>query len=946
MTYTFTDPDFNSVVLRATDYSLSNGASGTPYNGYCNGATEAFGTSFNMASAGTSRFWAVDSSKLIIQNSASGVGSILAFYGYKPPSWDPFLRIPAAVPSSLCLLTGNFVFSGNNPRNLYKMLNDKESSLVGSLTSGSFITWPGETVSTTPGSPCNGVSGTVVGVNSSLMQISGLTSTSAAAGCVWTGAVSGAQFTASAAPTSVEYVNMIYQGTICDGTACGSVNPANWTLTWAPLFNFNYVSGLGAPYFPTSSTSCMPEAYQATYSGVFSQSTDDSSFTFVLSDNGQSNTSGPGAGTCTDEAGSYNCTGPINVVNFTNGKGCRVWNTMTDQVTGDYSPTGQALNGMANVITGSVTSTQQFSTTAGGLNGELLVQNGSHATTQLYCTQNVTSGLCVTSGINQIRTGVIFGTPDSTDDWVGQTSGAHFTPSGSSPAPTNPPFQYYDVVHDTHQTNSAAIEATSLVQQPDGLISQVQGNTPVTGQTTLTLSNKSVVNIGQQVLIYGLTNTQDMYLNCSAATQPYSCPAWTIVTQTTAIGSSYVVVINDPSSSTYGPLSESGTMAFNGQIINSGVGEYIGSLWQVQGLTINSCPSIDCEGHAADGTVNTYRAKHYTAFTFTNPSLPCTTTGYTPCPPANLEQLLNVSIPVDQHGAYQNAGTSDQTPAGLVSTSVCGQAPGSGTGTGNCSEYTAAYWDEADFLENSVANSGANHCNYSCQTPTVVGSCSSTYTGATGQQATGCAYRIGHTFNTGGNWNFNGQNAIGVNSPDGAWLAYPSDMGLTTGCANGMTNCWSGYIASGPPSLGVHFVQWDGSADLTITVPVGGTVQFCVPGSTAGPSNVYCSTLAEQIVLPTMNNTADTWLNSLGTGCQTVLTMVSATSTTFTGTVASYQSGSYNTTTGCSLGTRPGAYGPVTETTTGLATPVTCTGQSYLPCQRTDINIVNLTSAN
>lgn len=198
--------------------------------------------------------------------------------------------------------------------------------------------------------------------------------------------------------------------------------------------------------------------------------------------------------------------------------------------------------------------------------------------------------------------------------------------------------------------------------------------------------------------------------------------------------------------------------------------------WQVQTLMTQPCTPSYCQGHYAPGYVNDYRAKYYTAINYYNPLIP-----------GAAARLFPVPIPVDQHGSYNNSGTSDQTPVFLTTTKVCGQASGAQGSTPCDPQYTGPYYDEIIAGQNFVANPSAANCNY-------------------GSGPVGCMYRIAHPVNSGTNWNFNIQNAIGATSPDGRWTAFASDADkydpvnkVTTsalGCTNGATVCLDPVTAS------------------------------------------------------------------------------------------------------------------------------------------------------
>jgi len=102
-----------------------------------------------------------------------------------------------------------------------------------------------------------------------------------------------------------------------------------------------------------------------------------------------------------------------------------VWNTYTDVVAGDYGPTGQVVDGQANVISGTISGT--FATPPFGGPGEALTQASTGATTELVCTWNGSS--CASNSVTGVEVGLIYGTADGTHSWTGQTSGATLAPA-------------------------------------------------------------------------------------------------------------------------------------------------------------------------------------------------------------------------------------------------------------------------------------------------------------------------------------------------------------------------------------------------------------------------------------------------------------------------------------------------------------------------------------
>ncbi len=557
------------------------------------------------------------------------------------------------------------------------------------------------------------------------------------------------------------YVNQINQLILNDSDP----NPANWTLTRTKLFNFNCEGGSCPASSATqnfsdgynlgsSSPHCLLANWRSNWVGLFTPSRDDQSFTVALSDDGQ--------------GGKPDAThaGAVYFVNYTVGKGCRLLNTLTDQITGDYGPTGTVLNGQAG-------------------NAPLTDNFGLHEGQSL---------------------------PDA--QWAVYV-------------PWNSP-------------NGTVTNVTA-----DGL-----------GRTTITTSNPTQFAVGEWVNFYNLSGAT--WLNSGT---------WAVTTASS--GTSFSIADSHAAYS----AADSGTVAPAGQCTNSGKSTYCNAYyWHVADNVVEPCTPASCQGHAAHGFVNDYRAKYYTAHSYANPTLP-----------GESAQLFWVAIPVDQHGSYHNAGTGDQTPVFLVTTNVCGQAPGN-SGSEACDPaYTAAYYDEIIAGENFIANASARHCDY-------------------GSGATGCMYRFAHTFNTGTNWNFNTQNAVGSVSPDGRFLAWASDWNATLGCMDGSTSCLSAYIASGPPDATITQAQVDGSNHTTITA----ANQFVV---------------GEQVSLK--NLAAATWLNNQ------VLTITSASSSAFAGT-----------------GVAHAAYGPAADSGTASAVDCKNAAAGSLACQRGDVFVVDLMSAH
>ena len=174
-------------------------------------------------------------------------------------------------------------------------------------------------------------------------------------------------------------------------------------------------------------------------------------------------------------------------------------------------------------------------------------------------------------------------------------------------------------------------------------------------------------------------------------------------------------------------------------------------VWNVP--TTNVVPDYTT-GHEAQGNLYQYRGKKYWTISYANPEV-------------HTSPLLTENIPVDQHGTYNNADQNDDQPVFFASTNVCDLAPGNTVKAGCDSEYTGPLYDEIVGVENQGAHPGtAQNCNY-------------------GNGPEACIYRFAHTFNTGTNYMFPVQNAIGNISPNGRFMLFDSDWNLTLGCTNG-----------------------------------------------------------------------------------------------------------------------------------------------------------------
>jgi len=935
------DPDFGTPMFRATDASFYSSVD-------CLGGGN-FGVSFNMGSSGSTRVWAPDLSKLLIQTSG-GTKVMVAF--------DP--ATGRVTPTNLCggYLPGATTFSGTSTHTIYTANNDQENTIVFSATTGT------PTDAETLVQANTGATATLYAVNSNFIQVSPVGPANKIANNtdIWTGQTSGATFTPDhnyPAPgtgaSGTPYANTIYKGVLTDSDTSGDYR--RWSVSWSLIFNFNYVPAMaGDSHFPAAQNSCLPQNYGANYTGVFEGSDDDTSFSIAYSDNGQSNHTGYSTYgdpiTCTGaigagavgNSGSHVCTGPVYVANFRQGYGCRALNSMSDQIAGDWGPTGQLLHGQARMIPIS-------SATGTPTPYDIFIQDVTGAETQLNCMQD-TNGQCVSSGWQggfggwtKAFTGLIYtnvNAADSSHPWRDcgvdgthcATTGAsnYFTPSA---VPAYAPFYYPDVLHDATSLDNPQLTNFSMVQQPDMKVTQIAYN-HATHQTTVTYTNNATYSPGQQFIFFGLAapDLKDAYLNCGSAAQ---CPVWTAVaggdgsptggTLTIADnvgGTSDFTDTEDPAAATMNPWGQ-------GSFVRTG---YVGgNFWQTRTLVVN--PNLGATGHSARGYNYNYQGKYYQAYNMFNPSTPATEDGSpggliygpstnvadaeTPPPGSNVPKLLPFNVVDDQHGSNWGHGTTDLSPVGLVSALVCGQA-GAGVGGFPCPAQYLSIWDSELFaIENATARSSPGvpiglDCNY-------------------GAGPAPCVYRLGHTFNTDDNWNFNGQNAIGIMSPDGNWLAFPSDWNKTVGCMDMVsTNCWSSWEATANAANGTN-TAWsvDSNSNVTITMPNS----FCPTGGTqawAGGGTVNCGTRAGTV---TLTGFAESWLNnqvlSLGANVSNNWGCASGTCSAFIGTVAN------------ACGGTPPCSG--TEATgTQKATPTGCGGGA--PCQRQDIWIAKISAAH
>ena len=938
------DPDFGTPFIRATEGGMS-----TP----CQGTANLFGSAqFSMGTSGTTRNWASDNSKLLVTTN----GGTTAMLAFDPTYVDPVSGkvVGKVTPTNLCggYLPGAATFSGSNPDTLYVMNHDNENVLQFASISGT----PADLETLNQGA--TGANVTVYAVNSTFLMVSGTQNNKTADCSPWIGQTSGVTVTpgVSCVPpaklNATPYAATIYKGLINDSDHDATKGYFNWPVTWSLVFDFNYSTQMaGDPHWPALPTSALPEGYPVNWTGVFATTQDDSTFTSPFSDSSQANHNGSNGSNATCHGlgayVSYLCTGPIYESVFTpgTGKGVRTLNTWTGQITGDWGPTGQAIDGQANNITTS------------SINGtithdDILIQDSTGAEAQFDCFADST-GQCV-PGATIANVGLIYRgssntAPDSSHVWrdcgaapttlANCSSVNYFTPSA---VPVSASFYYPDVMHDGTALDDPALSNFSMVQGSNGQeiwVYQVAYN-HTTHQTTISFNNAFNASPGQVFTAWNFTGTHDAYLKCVSAA---NCPHWTVVSGgDSSIG--YLVVTDTQGGSsdytdTETPASKTNQ---NGAMLQPwGQGGYDrmgyvgGNFWQNQTLIINS--NIGATGHSARGYKNNYQGKNYQAYNYYNPSTPATDDGtvsgalyapstrladaQTPPPGSNVPNLVPYTITDDQHGIYQWHGKTDLSPVGMATALVCGQA--SGTGMNVCPPAYSSIWDdEVIAIQNAVTQSSPGHtvgedCDY-------------------GSGPAPCVYRLFHTFNPGDDYNLGAQNTQSSGSPDGQWVAFPSIWNRTLGCMNGAVLCESSWQATAPSASGTA-VSWtsDSSGNVTVTMPNS----FCPPGGTQGwntSSEIICGAAQPTVTLSGFTG-SDTWLNA--TWPLIASANWGAWSLSASGTCASSCYPKFVVATG-----NAGPHNSSgTETGAQAATPTSCGAGSL--CQKSDIFIAHITLA-
>lgn len=976
-----TDPDFGTSILRAWDAAMQN-------NVTCLG-----GGKFGIASAGvgvgSNLVWAADDSA-ILAKSIGGSTSVLAFY----PDTSTPSNVGTVVPSSLCggYFPGGGTFDASDPHIIYNVVSDQENTVTITGSTGTGIT-PEKLVQAT-----TNAKSTLLAVNSTFIQM-GVVTGSPDNSHDWVGQTSSAHFTPNVAPpvgvANTPYANSIYKGIKCDGAtsdpdetncqrnpglascAANDPNPGCWYVYYTLIFEFNYLPAMVSDSHFPSGDHCLPQNFNANYNGSFAPS-DGTVFTVVFGDNGQSNHTGyngdPNGSVCPNSPGGI-CQGPVYMASVKVGSGCRLINSMTDKLTGDWGPGSpgptQIVDQQANDIPGTATGTL--------VAGDAFVQyhSGSPiASTILFCMQDSTN-TCQSSGWTQMYTGVVYGSPtsSSSDHWedcgnnypTTSCSGSNYwAPSG---APANAPFYYPDVLHDMTQSPSPGLASFSMVQQPNMKIADAGGPpyaityTAATHTAVVLYGNSSEHSPGQQFNFSGLRGAHAAHYNCSYATN--YCPIFTALSLPNGAGgynpSGYngTITISDPNGggadftdsenqSGCTPPSTCPTMYPHPQNEQTTAGAFGGTNFYQPGTLLVAADLIQT-GHHAAGCCYFFQGKHYTTISEAAPWTPATIAhggGPAPCnlagspcgdpyagpltPPPNSTEvnLVPISITDDQHGDQGCHGTTDACPPTLATANVCGQAGSGGVGGFPCeSQYTSVYDNEIVAAQNAALQSSPG---------TLVGAdCQYDTSFTTASEP--CVYRLMHEFNTMSSSYFAVQNAQGAGSPDGVFYIWPSDWNATLGCMDGSTTyCWSSWEATAP-NASTTGATWtnDGSGNITITMnnmfcPTGGS-QYYWNGSSV--QTISCGTRAGTVKL---TGFSETWLNN-----QT-LTLDANTGNNWNCDSSDSNAG---TCTKFVLHNVPNATaGPGTETGTQKATPTPCA--SGVPCQIPDLFIGKVTTAH
>lgn len=384
--------------------------------------------------------------------------------------------------------------------------------------------------------------------------------------------------------------------------------------------------------------------------------------------------------------------------------------------------------------------------------------------------------------------GAYQGTPDNSHPWVGQTSGAVFTPSAL------PVLNKYGATFvATHKTTSPGCRVLKTFGPGhDGYgPMQVDGDWGVTGDVVMGTDKQSIT--------------------CNVDNQGQMPPCYPNSLQIDHSGGP--TLLDTLSLHNAGPTNDPHYVVFSGSKINACTtiggrstcycaGPNLCEAYTWEDATLNVRPNLP-EGHNVRGTLGSYRGNNYAFFFYSDPYIK----------KDNL--LTSVSIPVDQHGASGNLNSQDQQPIAFSSAQACGtgQGPGNqacdpdygiiGPAIGNY-----PYYDEFVAIQNQAAHPNDpdyKSCDY-----------------GSGPNTAACAYRFAHTFNSGTNWNFSAQNAIANISPNGKWALVATDWFTNFGCTNGFDGVSSGQLCLNNVDANGKGTPWP----ITSATQSGTTITF------------------------------------------------------------------------------------------------------------------------
>lgn len=490
-------------------------------------------------------------------------------------------------------------------------------------------------------------------------------------------------------------------------------------------------------------------------------------------------------------------------------------------------------------ITGSITS-GTFT------KGETLIQGTTGATTVVD-----TCGAVACTSPFAIR--AYTGSPDNSHTWVGQSSGAIFTPTGL------PVLQHYGA---SFLAGYSKLQTGCRVLKTFGPGTDGFGPMVVDGDWGPTGS--AVFGTNQQATTCNNANTGQTP-NCYPTATPVGTSQGPTILDTMALHNG-------------GPTNDSNYVVFSGSDIQSCTtiggrptcycsGPNLCEAYTWESPTLNVRPNLP-EGHNVRGSLGAYKGTNYAFFTYHDPYI-------------KLSNLLTVTIPVDQHGTPTNLNSLDQQPIAFGSSQPCGSATGPGnqvcdTSYGILSGVTGnyPYYDEFVAVENQGAYCSSNppigpacltppaqHCNY-----------------GGGANTAACAYRFGHTFNSGTNWNFSTQNAIANISPDGRFAMVASDWFPTGSATDGLNRgfgCTNGDdgITAGHRCLPNLDANGKGTLYSTSASKSGTTITFISTGMvpTVGAKLTVAGFVAE-----TRYNATWTVATSPGSGVWTTASTATA----------------------------------------------------------------------